>query len=197
MPADRCTGKKGRYAVDMSSAKAPKEDSGLRAWLTLVQTQSLVVDAVSADLEREAGLPLPWFEVLLQVTNGPDGLLTMQELAHSVLLSKSGVTRLVDRMVEAGMIERKACATDRRVVYASATTAGRAALRKAIPVHAESLNRHFSTVLTAAEQKMLSTSLRKILDAGGFAPTPCPTGLPEESRRLPADAGAARPARTS
>jgi DNA-binding MarR family transcriptional regulator len=182
--------------VDMSPRK-PREDAGLRAWLNLVQTQSMVVDAVSTDLEREAGLPLPWFEVLLQVTNGPDGLLTMQELAHSVLLSKSGVTRLVDRMVEAGLIERRACATDRRVVYASATAEGRAALRKALPVHAESLDRHFSTILTAAEQTALSTTLRKVLDAAGFAPTPCPTGLPAETRRAPADAAPTRPARTA
>jgi DNA-binding MarR family transcriptional regulator len=120
----------------------------------------------------------------MQVTSAPDGRLKMQELAHSVLLSKSGVTRLVDRMVEAGLMERQACDTDRRAIYAAATPAGRAALRDALPVHGDSLRRNFSEVLTPDEISKLRSTLTKILTSGGFVPTPCPTGLEDTSTRV-------------
>lgn len=171
-----------RYTSDMAPDQHERDrGDGLAAWLTLLQTQSVVLDGLEADLQRERGIPVPWLEVLMQVTSAPDGKLKMQELARSVLLSKSGVSRLVDRMVEAGLIAREACATDRRIVYATATPAGRSALREALPVHADSLDRHFSTILTPAELGMLQTTLRKILDARGFAPTPCPSERPAET----------------
>ena len=167
----------------------PQSGEGLAAWLTLLQAQSVVVDA----LEGELDMPLAWFEVLIQLTSAPEGRLKMQELAHSVLLSKSGVTRLVDRMVEAGLVTRAACETDRRVVYAAVSPEGRAALRTALPAHDEGLERHFSSVLTAAELGMLRSTLGKILDAAGFVPAPCPTNLtaeppPKSRSRAPAGA---------
>jgi DNA-binding MarR family transcriptional regulator len=166
----------------MSPPKAPDEqDIGLVAWLTLLQTQSVVTEGLESDLD----MPLGWFEVLLQLASAPDGRLKMQELAHSVLLSKSGVTRLVDRMAEEGLVERAACETDRRSVWAMVSPKGRAALRKALPAHAESLSRRFSTVLTAAELRLLRSTLQKVLDAGGFAAPPCPGVLPDEAAALP------------
>jgi DNA-binding MarR family transcriptional regulator len=151
--------------------------------LTLLQTQSVIVDALERDLEAEGRIPLPWVEVLMQVTSAPGGKLSMQELARSVLLSKSGITRLVDRMVEAGLVTREPCPTDRRMIWAVATPAGRTALRRAVPVHTDSLVKNFSTVLTPAELRMLSTTLRKVLDAQGFAPTPCPSGVSVEPEK--------------
>jgi len=170
----------------MTTTKATRRDGdGLAAWMTLLQAQSMVVDAISGDLERGRRVPLPWFEVLIQLASAPEGRLKMQELAHSVLLSKSGVTRLVDRMVDVGLVSRGACATDRRVVYAMVTPEGRDALRGALPIHAESLERHFSNVLTPAELGTLRTMLRKVLDAGGFAPAPCPAVMPDEVAATP------------
>jgi DNA-binding MarR family transcriptional regulator len=157
-----------------ATKRAPEGGEGLAAWLTLLQARSVVEDA----LEEDLGLPLAWFEVLIQLTSAPEGRLKMQELAHSVLLSKSGLTRLVDRMAEAGLVIRGPCETDRRVVYATVTPEGRGALRKALPRHNESLERHFSSVLTPAELGMLHSTLTKILDAADFVPAPCPTTLP-------------------
>jgi DNA-binding MarR family transcriptional regulator len=154
--------------------KTPEGGEGLAAWLTLLQARSVVEDA----LEEDLGLPLGWFEVLIQLTSAPEGRLKMQELAHSVLLSKSGLTRLVDRMAGARLVIRGPCPTDRRAVYATVTPEGRAALRKALPRHNESLERNFSNVLTPAELGMLRSTLSKILDASGFVPAPCPTNLP-------------------
>ena len=166
------------------SRSQPEGGDGLAAWLTLLQTQSVVIDALERDLEAESRVPLPWVEVLMQVTSAPGGKLSMQELARSVLLSKSGITRLVDRMVDAGLVTREPCPTDRRIIWAVATPAGRTALRRAIPVHTDSLEKNFAAVLTPAELKMLRTTLRKVLDAHGFAPTPCPSGVAIDSPEM-------------
>ena len=150
-------------------------DKGLAAWLAVLQLRSAVVEALEDDLEREHGTPLAFFEVLLQLTSAPEGRLKMQELAESVLISKSGITRLVDRMESAGLVERQACASDRRAIHAVATPAGRARLRNAIPTHVASLEQHFSRHLTAAELESLRAIMRKVLNANGVGDTPCPS----------------------
>jgi DNA-binding MarR family transcriptional regulator len=162
--------------------RSEADDQGLGAWLTLLHAHSVLIDALEEDLQKERGLPLGWFEVLLQVTSAPEGQMKMQELAHSVLLSKSGVTRLVDRMEAAGLVSRVACPTDRRAVYAVATPAGRDLLGDAITVHTASLARHFTEVLTPAEVVALRATLQKILDARGFEPPPCPSLLKPASQ---------------
>ena len=157
------------------AAKKPREDPGFTGWLTLLQAQSVVVDALERSLQAERGLPLAWFEVLIQLSAADDGQMKMQDLAQAVLLSKSGLTRLVDRMVAAGLVSRGACATDRRIVYAVVTDAGRVALREAIPVHTRALGEHFSKHLTPAELGMIRSTLTKVLDGNGFAGAPCPS----------------------
>lgn len=152
-----------------------EEDPGLSAWLTLLQAHSLLTDAVEADLQSSVGLPLAWFEVLAQLSGAPEGRLTMQELANTVLLSKSGITRLVDRMEGAGLLERQACPTDRRSTYAAVTTAGRDALRDALEPTSRSVAARFTDHVTAAELSMLRTILKKVLDANGFTAQTCPT----------------------
>jgi DNA-binding MarR family transcriptional regulator len=159
----------------MVPTKRPADGGeGLAAWLTLLQARSVVVDALEADLE----IPLPWVEVLVQLSSAPEGRLPMQELAHSVLLSKSGLTRLFDRMEKAGLVKRLPCPSDRRITWAAVTPQGRAALRRAMPVLNRSLERSFSSLLTTAELNTLRATLGKVLDAAGFAPTPCPTQIP-------------------
>jgi DNA-binding MarR family transcriptional regulator len=89
----------------------------------------------------------------------------MSDLAHAVALTTSGTTRLVDRIEAAGLIERQACATDRRVAYAALTAAGRKVLEKATPVHVESIQRHVIDTLDADEVRDLERLLRKLRDA--------------------------------
>lgn len=159
----------------MAPAKRPGEGGeGLAAWLTLLQARSVVLDALEADLE----IPLAWVEVLVQLSSAPEGRLPMQELAHSVLLSKSGLTRLFDRVERAGLVKRAPCPSDRRITWAMVTPQGRTTLRKAMPVLNRGLERTFSSVLTTSELRTLQTTLAKILNAAGFAPTPCPTQIP-------------------
>jgi DNA-binding MarR family transcriptional regulator len=124
--------------------------------------------ALGCHFEREladVGVPLSWFEVLVRLGRTPGGRLRMSDLAHAVALTTSGTTRLVDRIEAAGLIERQACATDRRVAYAALTAAGRKVLEKATPVHVESIQRHVIDTLDADEVRDLERLLRKLRDA--------------------------------
>jgi len=158
------------------------------AWMALLQTHATVVGALEEALLAERNLPLSWFEVLIQLTAQPDGRLAMQELARSVLLSKSGVTRLVDRMADAGLVLRDACASDRRVVYATATDRGRALLTEAMPVFVEGFERSFGRHLSAADAEALSGLLQQVLAGNGDRAAPeCPSSyLPTGSARASA-----------
>src|SRR5918998_651585 len=95
-------------------------------WALFLKTYSALTDTLDAELTEAAGMPLTWFDVLVHLVDAPDGRMRMQDLSAAVLLSKSGVTRLVDRMERSGLITRGACPTDRRVVYAVLTPTGRA-----------------------------------------------------------------------
>jgi DNA-binding MarR family transcriptional regulator len=124
--------------------------------------------ALGCHFERElagVGVPLSWFEVLVRLGRTPGGRLRMSDLAHAITLTTSGTTRLVDRIEAAGLIERQSCATDRRVAYAALTDAGRKILKKAAPVHVESIQRHVIETLSADEVRELERLLRKLRDA--------------------------------
>lgn len=159
-----------------STERNPRQEGeGLSAWLTMLHAHAVLVDVLERDLQAATGLPLGSFEVLVQLASAPDGQLKMVELAQSLLLSKSGVTRLVDRMEGAGLVTRGACATDRRIVYAMLTPEGRAALRDAMPRHLDSLAERFTSNLTSGEVATLRKTLQKILDAHGYGVPACPT----------------------
>ena len=91
----------------------------------------------------------------------------MSDLADSVLLSRSGLSRLVDRMVGAGLIERARCPSDRRGAYAVLTPAGLTKLREAAPVHLRGVEEHFARHIDDDEARALADSLRKVLEAAG------------------------------
>ena len=135
------------------------------AWPLFLRTYGVLVDRLGAELQAERNLPLAWFDVLAQLQGAPDGKMRMQDLADSVLLSKSGLTRLVDRMAKDGLLDRTACAVDRRVVYATITSKGRREFQKAAPIAARGVREHFASQLTRAEEKALASAFRKILDA--------------------------------
>ena len=102
----------------------------LAAWRGLLRVHSALVAELDRELEVAHGLPLTHYEVLLYLDVAPDRQLRMTELASSVLLSQSGVTRLVDRLERAGLVVREPCPDDRRGLLASITPAGRDASRR-------------------------------------------------------------------
>jgi DNA-binding MarR family transcriptional regulator len=167
--------------VNVDVTMAPPDDERLLTWVALLRAQAAVVDGVESELIARHGLPVSWHEVLVRLARADGGALRMQELAREVLLSKSGLTRLADRMEDAGLIERSKCGTDRRGTYAVITEAGRRMLRESFPAFMSAVDQHFAGRLSADELSALRTLLGKVLE-----------GQPEESC-TPADLGAEEP----
>jgi len=144
-----------------------RDDPSLQAWAALMEAQSSVVEGVEAELLAETDLPLAWHEVLVRLARADDGAMRMQELARSVLLSKSGLTRLADRMQRAGLIERRSCPSDRRGTLAVVTDRGRVALDRAAPVFLRAVDAHFARHLGVREMQSLRQILRKVTTGNG------------------------------
>jgi DNA-binding MarR family transcriptional regulator len=155
----------------------------LTAWVALVEAHSAAMDGVEQELVAEAGLPLSWHEVLMRLSRAEGGAMRMQELARAVLLSKSGLTRLADRMVASGLIERSACGADRRGMYAVITERGREALDRATPVFAAAVDRNFARHLQPSELEGLAGSLRKVARGQGIPEDESCTAVVAEASR--------------
>jgi DNA-binding MarR family transcriptional regulator len=151
--------------------EAPTQEH-LAAWLALLRAQATVTDAVEAELVAGSGLPLAWHEVLVRLARA-GGRMRMRELAQAVLLSKSGLTRLADRMQEAGLLERSACPTDRRGTFAVLTKAGRSVLRRSDPVFRRAVEANLAGSLTPKELASLRSLLEKVVEASGASSEAC------------------------
>lgn len=138
------------------------DGGGALAWRAFYQANSALTGLLERELEERSGLSLSQFEVLTYLGSSPDGRMRMQDLARSVLLSKSGVTRLVDRLAREGLVERAACESDRRVTYAAMTPKGADALALAEPVHRLAVEKHFAASLTEEEARVLAVALLKV-----------------------------------
>ena len=136
----------------------------LAVWRSFLRAHSEVVQTLERELVEERDLPLTWYDVLLNLGEAPGGRLRMQDLADQVLFSRSGLTRLVDRMADAGLVKREPCPTDRRGMYAVLTNAGRARLRDAAGVHLRGVNEHFVARLDDDDVAALGQILAKVLD---------------------------------
>jgi DNA-binding MarR family transcriptional regulator len=120
-------------------------------------------------LEAEAGLPVQWFEVLLRLARTPGHRLRMSELAAQSAVTPSGLTRVIDRLTEVGLVARESCPTDRRSWYASITPEGLRRIRAAVPVHLAHIEELVEAALSPAELQALSATLRKLRDAANPA----------------------------
>jgi DNA-binding MarR family transcriptional regulator len=118
-------------------------DLELAAWRGMLETHSALVAELDAELERDHGLPLTSYEVLMYLGDSEHGKLRMGELADHLLLSRSGITRLVDRLERQGLVERQPCEDDGRGYYAVLTDRGGDKLRIARPDHLAGVRRHF------------------------------------------------------
>lgn len=130
-----------------------------------MQTYDTVIRALEREMEEEQGLPLTWYDILAHLDSAPEGCMRMQELAQSVLLSRSGLTRLIDRMADAGLVTRQPSEEDRRGRYAVITQEGRATLRRAIPGHIRGIQQHFLRYLDLFDVQALHRVLSKVLEA--------------------------------
>ncbi len=136
----------------------------LGAWLSFLRAHHQVTGKLSAELLREHGMSLPYYEVLLYLAQAPDRRLRMTDLARSVLLSPSGLTRLVDRLERDAMVERAPCLTDARSMYAVLTEGGYERFRQAARTHLRGIREHFLSRLDDGQRDSLRCSLEKLTD---------------------------------
>jgi DNA-binding MarR family transcriptional regulator len=152
----------------------------LAVWRLFLEAHAAVTDRLGRELEAECHLPLTWYDVLLQLADAPGRRLRMRDLADAVLLSRSGLTRLVDRMEAAGLVVREATATDRRGADAVLTDAGRTALRRAAPVHLRGVQEHFAAHVTDEGLGGLREALCRIVTRQRASRGAAPAATPDE-----------------
>lgn len=137
-------------------------DDELEAWKGMLRAHRDLVSSLDAELERDHSLPLSSYEVLMVLADSEGGRARMGELADELLLSRSGLTRLVDRLVRLGWVKRTPCEDDARGLYAEITRPGRAKLRKARPAHLDGVRRAFLSKLSDSDLEALARAWRKL-----------------------------------
>ncbi len=142
------------------------DDERIQLMGLIVRTHRRLTDTLGRELEQSVGIPLVFFDVLIHVGAAPEGRLTMSRLSSDVALTTGGVTRLVDRMVDAGLVERQNCPNDRRSVHVVLTPQGRSMLDQAVAAHIDGIDRHLMAHLDDADRAALVAVLTKVLDAG-------------------------------
>lgn len=138
------------------------DEARLAAWRALLTAHATAIRAIERELAAEGLVPLTWYDVLVALWEAPDHRLRMHELARAVVLSRSGLTRLVDRLEAAGLLRREASPDDRRGAYAVLTDEGRAAQLRAWPVYARGIATHFADYLSEEEAAILARALGRV-----------------------------------
>jgi DNA-binding MarR family transcriptional regulator len=133
----------------------------LRAWRLYFESALALLDVLDTELERDAGIPMRWYDVLVQLEESPEGI-PMNALADRILYSKSGFTRVVDRMEEAGLVARVRPEHDRRTILVVLTKDGTQTMERARRHHRDGIQRHFSQHLSNTEIKALTRAPDKI-----------------------------------
>jgi DNA-binding MarR family transcriptional regulator len=141
-------------------ASSWRDDDLIAAWSGLLRLHAQLVPAIDADVEKATGLPLAWYDVLLELSAAPQHRLRMLDLGEAVVLSRTRVSRIVDELVAAGLVTRVPNPDDRRSAFAVLSPTGRAAFRRAAPHYLDSIRRHLGERLS----KQDATTLRRVLD---------------------------------
>ena len=140
------------------------DDAALGAWRVFLHAHARLTRRLDEELRAEHGISLAEYDALLQLASAPHRRLRMSVLADRVLLSRSGITRLVDRLVGDGMVERTACRTDARGAEAALTRAGLGRLRSASQTHLDGVQRYFLDVVTPGDRAVLQRALGGVID---------------------------------
>ena len=154
----------------MATKTTALTDPELDAWRGLLRAHARATRLLDAELTAERALPLGSYEVLLHLAAAPGRRMRMTDLANSVLLSRSGVTRLVDRLERDGLLRRESCPSDLRGTNAVLTEDGLARLRAAATVHLRGVREHVTGRFDEDELRTLAALLGRIGDAGDELP---------------------------
>lgn len=147
------------------SAPAELNEAELAAWKGFVRVHTAMARTLDAELERAHGLSLSSFEVLKALHCSPEGKLRMADLAEHALLSRSGMTRLVDRLERQGLLTRCQCSDDARGCFAVLSPAGAALLERARPTHLECVRSGFIGHLAPHELEHLAEVFGRMLSS--------------------------------
>jgi len=146
-------------------------DPRLGPWRSFLQAHARISRRLDEELRAEHDLSVAEYDALLNIAEAPGRRIRMRQLADRVVLSKSGVTRLIDRLVDDGLVERSACVSDARGAEAVLTEAGLARLRAASRTHLRGVEDHFLDVLDADQLEAVGTAMQAVADRAGAGPT--------------------------
>ena len=146
----------------------PQVSTELAVWVRLLRGHSGLTSQISAELQREHGLSISAYEVLLLLSREPDGIRRV-DLARTVQLTQSGITRLLDGLEKQGYVKKRPCATDARVSYAVLTPDGRRKLQGAADPYFDAVREALSSLYSDDELRTLDELLSRLPGAGGEA----------------------------
>ncbi len=138
------------------------EQTRLTAWRSFLTAHAALIDRIEHELAAAKVLPLSWYDVLLALYEAPKRRLRMHELASAIVLSRSGLTRLVDRLEAEGLLFRERSETDRRGAFAVLTDKGLAALRETWPIYEKGIEEHFARYLSNEEVDVLTEVFQRV-----------------------------------
>ena len=161
-----------------ATASVVADEPGIGAWRSFLTAHARITRRLDEELQAAHGLSLAEYDALLQLAHAPGRRVRMNVLAERVILSRSGITRLVDRLEAAGAVERVACSTDARGQEAVLTPVGLARLRSAATTHLDGVRRYFLGRLDATDLAGLEASLGRVADPLASANHPTHEGCP-------------------
>ena len=156
----------------LSSDARQLDDRELRAWRGMLRAHAALTKALDADLDSAHGLPLSSYEVLMYLNDADGRRMRMRDLAASVILSRSGLTRLADRLEREGLIRRESCPSDARGAYAVLTPAGAEMLAVARATHLAGVRSLFLQHFSDDELDVLGEAWDRVVPGSASAPGP-------------------------
>lgn len=147
------------------STKQELDSTRNSVWRLFLTAQVRVIDQIETKLAEAELPPLEWYDVLLTLKEAPEHRLRLSELADKVLLSRSNLTRLVDRLEKAGLLHRQPCPTDRRGTFAVLTSKGLAMQQQMWPIYAKGIVEYFASHVSDSELKVFQCVLERMLSA--------------------------------
>lgn len=163
-----------------------------KVWRQLLEVHARLIARLDGELRRTHGLSLADYDVLVALSEAPDGSLRMTELAARVLVSPSGLTRRVDRMAHSGLVRRSACPSDGRGALASITPAGRGSLNQAAPTHVGGVRRYLLEPIGGSALEGLGNGLAGVERALDVGPARGPAPARSRAQGVPAARPSAR-----
>jgi len=156
---------------EQASSRPALDDAHLAAWRALLNAHARAVGRIERDLARAGGelVALSWYDVLIELVEAPNRSLRQRDLAQRVVLTRSGISRLIDRLEAAELVRREPNPTDRRGDLIVLTDAGRAAVRRTWPAYARSIAEHFARYVRPEEASVLTLALERVR-AGSATP---------------------------